>query len=132
MPVALPLGVMGWSLFYSQYLSTNHLQQLNPAQGTAGTLTFRLAIPCYKPHTAGNTGSSPPKSVMFYVVLPCLPRYLTFPPHYGDNEKVIIQRICLAIPRPAQGLGPWLQMTGPLPVALRYFVDRFAAQQGFL
>ena len=39
-------------------------------------------------------------SAMFYIVLPCLSN-----PHYGDNAKVETQRICPAIPRPAQGLG---------------------------
>ena len=44
--------------------------------------------------------------------------------------KVKTQRICLAVPRPAQGLGAWLQMTGALPVALCYCDDRFESQQG--
>ena len=44
---------------------------------------------------------------MFYIALTCLPRfikYLTFPPHYGNNAKVKTQQICPAIPHLAQGL----------------------------
>ena len=55
---------------------------------------------------------SPPQSAMFYIALPCLPRYIksrTFLQLYGDNAKV--KKKSSAIYHPAQGLGePWLLM----------------------
>ena len=69
------------------------------ALGNSGDFDFStsyslLLTPILRGQHAGKTMTIlpefSPQSVMFYLALPCLLRYiksLTFPPHYGDNAK---------------------------------------------
>ena len=113
------LDMSAWALVIS-----NHDPS---APGNSGDFDFyssnSLLIP---PHCGDNQlvklCSFLPKSIMFYIALPSLPRYIiespTFPLHYVDNAKVKTWHLP-CYPPPCTGTGgPWCitksDVTGPV------------------